>query len=479
MGATGYIIHRNNIGSNEPEKTYNVVPADGTIAVERTEVENEVTFAIKTTYDGYETINVASHTVAGYVRAIRVKFTASNQRYRLVCILNGASDSTVVKDFAIYYIKMGYDIGGLNYEYIQEYSRIGNGSYVVLEKISTSEYNILMYMPRSYAAANIGVLKEDKEPNVTIKHYDGNVSIHHPEGTIINPDVPTWRNGAPAVWQIIPDVVNPVAGMLGHYYNLDKNLYFYDGYNWNLVYALAQGVASMLATTDAPATANEGTIYYDTTEQNLKIWINGGWKTIINESPSTFVACHPHELETNTNGVLRLGFISSGNTTLQVYWNGWKYISATNALMISVSSSVVTSPVTGRIYFNTTDKKIWIYSSDGVWYDAFGNTTGTGPTTIAQVITFTDYSGETIAANDTAKIIVMAAFGAVSILDLTAIEKQEGKTIEITNISGNTFKVKDGASVIDLNGGNESVIKAICLSSTWHYYKVGTITEFT
>ena len=52
MGATGYIIHRNNIGSNEPEKTYNVVPADGTIAVERTEVENEVTFAIKTTYDG-------------------------------------------------------------------------------------------------------------------------------------------------------------------------------------------------------------------------------------------------------------------------------------------------------------------------------------------------------------------------------------------------------------------------------------------
>ena len=158
MAASGYQIRNLGVSGGEDQKQVVVSPADGTIDVERVESDTEVDFRIKTTYDGYETINVASHTVAGYVRAIRVKFNESNKRYRLVCILNGASDNTVVKDFAIYYIKMGYDIGGLDYSYIQEYSRIGNGSYVVLEKISTSEYNILMYMPRDWAAANIGVL---------------------------------------------------------------------------------------------------------------------------------------------------------------------------------------------------------------------------------------------------------------------------------------------------------------------------------
>lgn len=472
MGATGYIIHRNNIGSNEPEKTYNVVPADGTIAVERTEVGNEVTFAIKTTYDGYETINVASHTVAGYVRAIRVKFTASNQRYRLVCILNGASDSTVVKDFAIYYIKMGYDIGGLNYEYIQEYSRIGNGSYVVLEKISTSEYNILMYMPRSYAAANIGVLKEDKEPNVKIKHYDGNVSIHHPEGTIINPDVPTWRNGAPAVWQIIPDVVNPVAGMLGHYYNLDKNLYFYDGYNWNLVYALAQGVASMLATTDAPATATDGTIYYDTTEGNLKIWLNGGWQAII----STVESIIPY-IGSDGSTASKVGqFYFLSNTARNLRFHSSNWAGDVWALASGVAAMVNYWPTTGnyngRLVFNYTENKLGVYYN-GWSYPLYYSDLQT------QVVTFTDYSGETIAANDTSKIVVTASFGSTSILDFSNIEKVEGKVIEISNLNGNTITMKDGATTLHLTNSNESVIKAICISSVWHYYKVGSITEFT
>ena len=466
MGATGYIIKGKSGGSGEPEKTYNVVPADGTIDVERIEAENEVTFAVKTTYDGYETINVASHTVAGYVRAIRVKFNESNKRYRLVCILNGASDNTVVKDFAIYYIKMGYDIGGLDYSYIQEYSRIGNGSYVVLEKISTSEYNILMYMPRDWAAANIGVLKEDKEPNVTIKHYDGNVSIHHPTGTIITPDVPTWRNGAPAVWQVIPDIVNPVAGMLGHYYNADRNLYFFDGTNWHLVYSLAQGVASMLASTDAPVTATDGTIYYDTTDQTLKIWISGGWKficpPIVRDKPSTPLI----------PGVLAINTTSVGQVTGSIQiWNGssWVFLSAVATSFTIRPSSYQWS---SNGYCGLQDELLKFVINGKIKTVVTRDVLN-----ISQVVTFTNYSGETITAEDKPQIIVTASFGATSILDLSSITKEEGKTIEITILSGSIIRVKDGATELDLNGCNESVVKAICLSNVWHYYKVSGITE--
>ena len=477
MGATGYIISGNNGGSEEPVKTYDVVPADGTIDVERREADNVVTFAVKTTYDGYETINVASHTVAGYVRAIRVKFNESNKRYRLVCILNGASDNTVVKDFAIYYIKMGYDIGGLDYSYIQEYSRIGNGSYVVLEKISTSEYNILMYMPRDWAAANIGVLKEDKEPNVSIKHYNGNVSIHHPTGTIITPDVPTWRNGAPAVWQIIPDVVNPVSGMLGHYYNADRNLYFFDGTNWHLVYSLAQGVASMLATTDAPVTATDGTIYYDTTEGNLKIWINGGWKNIFTQLPAVRLR---NTITDPKDGDLSPSSTNTWTSGLSIYYLGaWRSVQA-------IANGIASDTVLPSTAFNTqvirvlNYKRVYTYYSDYGWLDFLGNAPGTIYATLtAQVVTFTDYSGETISANETSKIIVTASFGSTSILDFSNIEKVEGKVIEISNLNGNTITMKDGATTLHLTNSNESVIKAICLSDVWHYYKTGSITEFT
>lgn len=467
MGATGYIISGNNGGSEGPVKTYDVVPADGTIDVERREADNEVTFAVKTTYDGYETINVASHTVAGYVRAIRVKFNESNKRYRLVCILNGASDNTVVKDFAIYYIKMGYDIGGLDYSYIQEYSRIGNGSYVVLEKISTSEYNILMYMPRDWAAANIGVLKEDKEPNVAIKHYNGNVSIHHPTGTIITPDVPTWRNGAPAVWQVIPDVVNPVAGMLGHYYNADRNLYFFDGTNWHQVYSLAQGVASMLATTDAPATANDGTIYYDTTDGNLKIWINGGWRSILRSVQQAIIAVQPKPVLNPVEGMLSTSATTGYNNVLMIYLNGrWNTVTgAANSLVNIVNFNNLTW--NGAAAFHRTDFTIGYYYNGLHIFDS----------TTAQIVTFTNYSGETIQAADKGKIVVTASFGANSLLDFSNITKEEGKTIEINILSGSIIRVKDGATEIDLNGCNESIVKAICLSNVWHYYKTCSITE--
>ena len=472
MGATGYTIKGLGGGSDEPVKTYNVVPSDGTIDVERTEAENEVTFAIKTTYDGYETINVASHTVAGYVRAIRVKFNETNRRYRLVCILNGASDNTVVKDFAIYYIKMGYNIGGLDYSYIQEYSRIGNGSYVVLEKISTSEYNILMYMPRDWAAANIGVLKEDKEPNVTIKHYDGNVSIHHPTGTIITPDVPTWRNGAPAVCQVIPEVVNPVAGMLGHYYNADRNLYFFDGTNWHLVYSLAQGVASMLATADAPATATDGTIYFDTTEGNLKIWLNGGWQSIIS-AVECIIPYIGNDGSTNSK-IGQFYFLTKSSRTLRFHSENW--VGDVWAIASGVAAMIAQWPETGnyngRFVFNTAVNKLGVYYN-GWKYPV--NYSDFQP----QVVTFSNYSGETITAEDKPQIIVTASFGSTSILDFSNIEKVEGKVIEISNLNGNTISTKDGATTLHLTNSNESVIKAICLSSVWHFYKTGSITEFT
>ena len=472
MAASGYQIRNLGVSGGEDQKQVVVSPADGTIDVERVESDTEVDFRIKTTYDGYETINVASHTVAGYVRAIRVKFNESNKRYRLVCILNGASDNTVVKDFAIYYIKMGYDIGGLDYSYIQEYSRNGNGSYVVLEKISTSEYNILMYMPRDWAAANIGVLKEDKEPNVTIKHYNNNVSIHHPTGTIITPDVPTWRNGAPAVWQNIPDVVNPVPGMLGHYYNLDRNLYFYDGYNWHLVYALAQGVASMLATTDAPATATDGTIYFDITEGNLKIWYNGGWIDIVQLVQRAKVVIATQSQAEPIPGAIRSSSPYGISSSFEIFngtsWNGVTArataITGTNTLSGGYSGWIRQLLTTGDIYFyeNGSYQKI-IRDKD----------------LAPQIVTFTDYSGETIAANDKPQIIVTASFGSTSILDFSNIEKKEGKIIEISNLNGNTITMKDGATTLHLTNSNESVIKAICLSSVWHYYKVGSITEFT
>lgn len=474
MGATGYIIKGHNRGSNEPEKTYNVVPADGTIDVERTEAENEVTFAIKTTYDGYEIIGAGSPYTSGLFKVIHVKFNETNRRYRLVCILNGGSYTPVARDFAIYYIKMGYGTGGVNsnHWYIQEYSRVGNGAYITLEQISLTEYNILMYCPQPYAYANIGVLKEDKEPDVTIEHFSGTTAKYTPTGTLITTDVPTWRNGAPAVWQVIPDVQSPVAGMLGHYYDLDRNLYFYDGYNWHLVYALAQGVASMLATTDAPATATDGTIYFDTTEEKLKIWINGGWQTII--SSVERIIPYIGSDGSTASKVGQFYFLSNSARNLRFHSENWA--GDVWALASGVAQMPDQWPTTGnyngRLAFNTVEKKIGVYYNG---WNSHINYSDLQP----QVVTFTNYSGETITAEDKPQIIVTASFGSTSILDFSNIEKVEGKVIEISNLNGNTITMKDGATTLHLTNSNESVIKAICLSSVWHYYKVGSITEFT
>lgn len=472
MGATGYIIKGNNVGSSDPQKEVEVTPADGTIDVERVESEDVVNFRIKTTYDGYEVLNGGSLYRGGYYRLIHIKFNQTNKRYRLVCILNGGSYTPVAEDFAFYYIKFGWGTGGVNSDhwYIQEYSRQGNGAFVALEQISKWEYNVLLHTPTGYAYANIGILKEDKEPDVTIEHFNPQTTTYTPTGSIITTATPNWKNGAPAAWQIIPDIQNPVTGQLGHYYAGDRNLYFYDGYNWNLVYALAQGVASMLATTDAPVTATDGTIYYDTTEQNLKIWINGGWQDIIKTATETLRAVYnPTTIQGKPliEGMLRIN-LNDYYAALNVWTgNSWRPIYATAQAIFA--RSTWQSPINGQCGIENNRFKV---VTDGVKQKILYESDFQ-----PQVVTFTNYSGETIAAEDKPQIIVTAAFGANSILDFTGIEKEEGKTIEITILSGSIIRVKDGATEIDLNGCNESVVKAICLSNVWHYYKTSSITE--
>ena len=462
MGATGYIIKGSNGGGGEAQKEVVVSPADGTIDVERVESETEVDFRIKTTYDGYETISAGSPSYGGYFKAVHIKFNETNKRYRLVCILNGGSYTPVAEDFSFYYIKFGWGTGGVNSDhwYIQEYSRQGNGAYVVLEQIALNEYNVLIHTPTSYAYANIGILKEDKEPNVTIEHFNGNTTRYTPTGTIITTATPNWKNGSPAVWSVIPDVQNPVIGQLGHYYNGDRNLYFFDGYNWHNVYALSQGVASMLATTDRPATANEGTIYFDTTEQNLKIYYGGEWRTIIK-----YIKLLPYNTSLIEEGVLKFN-----GREVSIYFNGeWNLIRASSIITASVFSVPATGSEGGFRLLRNENK--FIVFSGGKWRKALLEEENW------QVITFTQSGGETITAKDCTRLTVKNSFGAVSILDFSDITKEEGKTIEINILSGSIIRVKDGATEIDLTGCNESIVKAICLSNVWHFYKTSSITE--
>lgn len=474
MAASGYQIRNLGVSGGEDQKQVVVSPADGTIDVERVESDTEVDFRIKTTYDGYETINVGSPSYGGYYKAVHIKFNETNKRYRLVCILNGGSYTPVAEDFSIYYIKFGWGTGGVNsnHWYIQEYSRQGNGAYVSLEQIALNEYNVLIHTPTGYAYANIGILKEDKEPNVTIEHFNANTTRYTPSGTIITTETPNWKNGAPAVLQNIPDIVNPVPGMLGHYYNLDRNIFSYDGYNWHLIYALAQGVASMLATTYAPSTATDGTIYYDLTEGNLKIWINGGWKDVVSLVNRARVVIPKQSEAEAIPGAIRSSSANNITSTFEIFtgssWNGLTARSSAIEGTLSLNGGYVSwlryLQTTGDIYFYFDNEYQKIIRDKDIR---------------PQVVTFTNYSGETITAEDKPQIIVTASFGSTSILDFSNIEKKEGKVIEISNLNGNTITMKDGATTLHLTNSNESVIKAICLSSVWHYYKVGSITEFT
>ena len=462
MGATGYIIKGQNGGNGDQQKQVEVTPADGTIDVERVESEDIINFRIKTTYDGYETISAGSPYNGGYYKVIHIKFNEENRRYRLVCILNGGSYTPVAQDFAFYYIKFGWRTGGANADhwYIEEFSRQGNGAFVSLEQIALNEYNVLIHTPAAYAYANIGILKEDKEPDVEIEHYDPQTTRYTPTGTIITTDTPQWKNGSPAVWSVIPDVQTPVVGQLGHYYNGDRNLYFYDGYNWHNVYALSQGVASLLATADRPATANEGTIYYDTTEQNLKIFYGGEWRTIIN-----FIKLLPSGTAITEEGVLK--YIGRN---IYIFLDGlWQLVRASSIFTAPINSVPGTGS-NGGMQLLTPENKFIVYSN-GKWRKALLEEENW------QVVTFSQSGGETITAKDCTRITVTNSFGSVSILDFSDILKEEGKTIEINILSGSIIRVKDGATEIDLNGGNESIVKAICLSNTWHYYKTSSITE--
>jgi hypothetical protein len=262
------------------------------------------------------------------------------------------------------------------------------------------------------------------------------------------------------VWSVIPDVQNPVVGQLGHYYNGDRNLYFYDGYNWHNVYALAHGVASLLATADRPATANEGTIYYDTTEHNLKIFYGGEWVSILK-----YIKLLGRDTSVTEEGTLK--YI---DREVWIYLKGsWQLIRA-SATYTESRNTIQATGSSGQIAILTTKNYFLGYSS-GAWRKI--------PMLEEpyQIINFTNSSGETIDAKDGEKITVTNSFGAVSILDFTDIRKEEGKTIEINILSGSIIRVKDGATEIDLNGCNESIVKAICLSDVWHFYKTSSITE--
>ena len=240
---------------------------------------------------------------------------------------------------------------------------------------------------------------------------------------------------------------------------------WWNGTNW----VDAKASASMLATTDAPVTANNGAVYYDTTEQNLKIYSGGEWKTAVNY-PIRAVLDRDNQLP--IEGALRFS-ASPSSGTLVVYANGsWRNLTGTTAVAIT-SYTGETLPTGASGYIRIFQNSIIYYTSNQWWkvyarpYDGTEN----------QVITFTDSSGETITAADKKQIIVTASFGSVSILDLSNITKEEGKTIEINILASSIIRVKDGATEKDLTDCSESIVKAICLSNVWHFYKVSGITE--
>ena len=242
---------------------------------------------------------------------------------------------------------------------------------------------------------------------------------------------------------------------------------WWNGTNW----VDAKASASMLATTDAPVTANNGAVYYDTTEQNLKIYSGGEWKTAINY-PIRAVLDRDNNIP--EEGALRFSS-NPASGSIVVYANGqWRNLSNTGAGSISTYSSVPAPAVSNGAVRLSTQIDNFIFCINGTWrktlsipYDETEN----------QVIIFTDSSGETITAADKKQIIVTASFGSVSILDLSNITKEEGKTIEINILSSSIIRVKDGATEKDLTDCSGSIVKAICLSNVWHFYKVSGITE--
>lgn len=194
-----------------------------------------------------------------------------------------------------------------------------------------------------------------------------NGTTHVPASGVVN-------LGSSSMVVVIGSQNTPVAGMLGHYYAQDKTLYLYNGYNWEMVYTLAQGVANLLATTDAPASANNGTIYYDKTEGNLKIWINGGWQNIIKQQPSVRLQ---NTITNPQDGDLSSTSSATWSPSLSIYYNGaWHSV---NAIANGIASAT-NLPSTG---FNTqltrvvNDKRVYTYYTEDGWLDVLGNAPGT------------------------------------------------------------------------------------------------------
>ena len=101
-----------------------------------------------------------------------------------------------------------------------------------------------------------------------------------------------------------------------------------------------------------------------------------------------------------------------------------------------------------------------------------------------QEVKFTNYSGETIAADLTYnRFIVTQSYGTVSILDISngGIQIADGTTIEVINANGNTYTLKLNAleSLVIGGGYTCSKIVAVVIASEWHVYKIAELTELT
>lgn len=229
---------------------------------------------------------------------------------------------------------------------------------------------------------------------------------------------------------------------------------------WNgTAWVDAKASASLLATTDRPATANEGTIYYDTDENNLKIFYNGEWRDAIEQ----------YKVLPNTTTAEEANLLKANGRSLYIYYNGsWQLIQGSAAYI--AGTTVDPGFIRAGVRVNTNTNYLLVGGKDKWAFFRLRERE-------EQVVTFTNNAGETIVAIECERIIVTASFGSVSILDFTDINKEEGKTIEINILASSIIRVKDGATEKDLTDCNGSIVKAICLSNVWHFYKVSGITE--
>lgn len=408
MGATGHFMTKKG-GSGSHQKEITVSAADTTIDVERVEEGGLIDFKLKTTFDGLETLGGGSGSRNGYFRVVHVKFNNVNKRYRLVCILNGGSYSYCRKDFAFYLIKMGYETGGTaaekNHAYIAEYARSNNDTYVALEQVSLTEFNILIHTARNWTWGNIGIMKEDKEPDVLIEHFSD--QAHTVTGTIVPTERPQWQNGATAYvagnvmkgWfsenatspqtykylsYALRDTNDDIIGISGHSSVIDV---IYAGENSvieeedfqnrcvpsvELMKQYVKGIIPVRNRSEIP-TVLPGMLGHDY-DGDTKLFVGiqaGQWREIISQAYrlSNLLSIEPQ------NAVD--GYIYFNTTTKQTrfYYSGNWYTLGTDEPTVKIMSDVatVTPGILGR--YSVNDQQLYVSVSGGQWRQIIGPAT--------------------------------------------------------------------------------------------------------